>query len=126
MSCDCIERMNTALKDAGENSLLVARHIVSLNPDANYRYSTVHIEVEKRDPRVRQRPKAVIPTFCPFCGGRYVEDDGDKPQADTEPLLDALKAILDLCDRLLDQGWRLDAIRSIATNAIRAAEGGEE
>ena len=43
-------------------------------------------------------------------------------------MLDALKAIRDLCDRLnpgQDQGWRLDAVRSVATNAIRAAEGGE-
>lgn len=65
--CACVADMNARLKDE-YNGILVTTLFGSP--------PKVSIEVEKRDPKIRQRPPRVIASFCPFCGESYTKATG--------------------------------------------------
>ena len=65
-SCDCIEASRAKLAEM--NTALVVTF--------NMRGDTYpKLMVEKADKKNRARPAMVIPTFCPFCGVKYVRSE---------------------------------------------------
>ncbi|MFH5927426.1 hypothetical protein [Roseomonas xinghualingensis] len=59
--CKCIEEVNAFL--APYNTELVIEIF----------RGTIVVETQKKENRVRGRAKAMLPTFCPFCGEKYPE-----------------------------------------------------
>jgi hypothetical protein len=70
--CDCITEMNTMLKP--HNTRISVG--IAFNTKAGTSRAYPVIDTEKIDKQDRKR-KAVqpIPTYCPFCGERYVKSD---------------------------------------------------
>lgn len=67
MNCDCIERVNAKLKEAGHNYQLAPSIVFDENMQAETLLvvETKWIEQPKRS---RKKPPSMICTYCPFCG----------------------------------------------------------
>ena len=72
MACECIREMDAAL---AERNTKISCGIVFTRPTA---YAVPVIDVEKLNPRKRDKV-SVVPTFCPFCGVRYVAEPQPTP-----------------------------------------------
>jgi hypothetical protein len=77
MTCACLEQINDALAEQGENTVLGTCLLMDM--DTMTERVTVKIAVEKLDSRNRKPALPMIPTFCPFCSKAYVENDGPAP-----------------------------------------------
>jgi hypothetical protein len=72
--CDCLQQINQALDEQGSNTVVGDSLIFSRTTGKE---RVVEIATYKRDPKNREKKRGMIPTFCPFCGRRYVsETDG--------------------------------------------------
>lgn len=65
--CGCIDEMNEKL--AEHNTKLGLTFGFGRDGSSS---TFPHIMTEKVEKRVRKGPALAIPTFCPFCGERYV------------------------------------------------------
>jgi hypothetical protein len=74
MACDCIEQLNSACERQGINTVLTVPIIINFQTGKTGP-SRVILGVEKRDPKKRERPKPMIPTYCPFCAAKYEDDE---------------------------------------------------
>ena len=68
-TCECIERVNTAMRNQGQNQEVTAS--IRLRPEGVFAFAV--IETEKVDPRRRTKDPRLIATFCPFCGVKYAQ-----------------------------------------------------
>lgn len=66
--CGCIGAINDHLKQ--HNTQLATSF--SLAPDGGDAAELPIIAVEKIDTKKRGRPVHIVPTFCPFCGTKYL------------------------------------------------------
>ncbi len=77
MACDCIAAMNA--KMAPHNTRLIGTMCWPREKTRDgssvmgQPYDTVTLQCEKVEPRKRDKVSA-LPTFCPFCGTRYLAD----------------------------------------------------
>lgn len=75
MACNCLNEMDALL--AEHNTKLGVT--MGFPRDGKPAYSLPHIHTEKVEKRQRKGPALAIPTFCPFCGTKYVaEPEGAK------------------------------------------------
>ena len=63
--CSCIEEMNRLMAEKGSNTKLC----ITFNGMTGQGYPT--IQTEKANKKRRERPALAIPSYCPFCGGKY-------------------------------------------------------
>ncbi len=64
--CDCVERVNTAMADQGQNQQVACSYRTI---GGEFRAFAI-VETEKIEPRKKRSPR-LIATFCPFCGEKY-------------------------------------------------------
>lgn len=71
MACECISTMDAKLGE--HNGRIMATMCFPREAETvlGAPYETVTIEVEKVAPRGK-RPPLAAPTYCPFCGTRYI------------------------------------------------------
>jgi hypothetical protein len=72
--CNCIELIDRKLLDAGHNT----RISTTLNFMTGVEYAA--IKTEKVDDKIRKKPIAAIPTFCPWCAERYAPAPKTTPE----------------------------------------------
>lgn len=67
MNCDCVERVDAKLKDAGHNYKLAPSLVFDEKMQAEV---LLAVETTWTDPpkRGKKRPPSMICTYCPFCG----------------------------------------------------------
>lgn len=68
MTCSCIEDID---KKLAERNTRLAQTIIFSKPA----YATVTLVTEIIERKRGARPVVMLPTFCPFCGERYVPAD---------------------------------------------------
>lgn len=73
MSCNCIDEMNAKL--AEHNTEVGVTFGFSRNGGPSYLLP--HINTSKIDKKKRVGPVLAIPTFCPFCGKPYGDQEYD-------------------------------------------------
>lgn len=73
--CDCITLTKEALVRQGSNTELGTS--ILINRSTGKARTVVEIATHKRDPKKREKPLGMVPTFCPFCGERYPDSEGD-------------------------------------------------
>lgn len=69
--CDCIEKFNEAMAD--HNTILNIGWLISISTGETLP-NRVIISTTKRDKKVRKGPCNAIPTYCPFCGVKYEQE----------------------------------------------------
>jgi hypothetical protein len=69
--CNCNERVNEKLKE--KNARLAFSFCLS--SDLSEADAMLMIQTEKVNKAYRGKIPTVIPTFCPFCGVKYVRKD---------------------------------------------------
>jgi hypothetical protein len=67
MPCECIDQMNAKLADHNTELDLT----LCFPRDSSPSFVRPSIATKKIESRVRKGPAIAIPTYCPFCGGRY-------------------------------------------------------
>lgn len=69
MNCDCVEKVNKRLKDAGYEYKVSASLVFDkkMNAEERLDVQTYWIDPLKRG---RKKPPSILCTFCPFCGVR--------------------------------------------------------
>mgnify|MGYP001617678267 FL=1 len=68
--CDCVERVDAELIEAGGNMALDIPLI--LNREKNeWRGDRLCVSVLKRDNQNRKKPTRLLASYCPFCGEMY-------------------------------------------------------
>ena len=75
MTCNCINEMDAVLSP--HNTKLQVTF--SFNRDGSS-WTFPLLGTEKIEKRVRKGPALAIPTFCPFCGTRYIDDIASVPE----------------------------------------------
>lgn len=70
-ACDCLEKVNQGLKKEGANTQVTGH--VTIDFGKGRATIIPALAVEKADPKRREKPRAVLPTYCPFCGKKYPE-----------------------------------------------------
>lgn len=73
IGCDCLVQLNTLLAERGENTIIGDSLVLDF--ESGKTRSVVEIATYKWDTKSREKKRGMIPTFCPFCGTRYVADD---------------------------------------------------
>lgn len=68
--CNCLTLLNQRLAKEQINTKITSHSVV--NFETGHIRTTVGIDTEKRDPRNKEKKRIILPTFCPFCGKRYV------------------------------------------------------
>lgn len=69
--CDCVSRINTALsKDPRTQNTVLATEL-HIDFKTGKTRELLRIATAKRDPGLRAKARAVLPTYCPFCGKKY-------------------------------------------------------
>lgn len=72
--CDCIELTNKALVE--HNERLVTAYL--FNRETGGRRTVVRISTDLIEKKRGQRPRFMIPQFCPFCGAKYPESEAPR------------------------------------------------
>jgi hypothetical protein len=71
--CDCITLTEEALVREDSNTKLGVSILISRSTGQSR--TVVEIATYKRDPKKREKPLGMIPTYCPFCGEKYPESE---------------------------------------------------
>lgn len=69
--CNCIEKVNKLLEESGTNTALDIPVTFSFEAKNTLKANRVRVATKKRESQKRGQPKAVLATFCPFCGKEY-------------------------------------------------------
>lgn len=76
MACNCMEEMDAKLKESNAKLQVT----FCFPRDGSPSYVLPYIGVEKIETRKRGSVPIACPTFCPFCGERYVPSPEPKPE----------------------------------------------
>ena len=76
--CDCIEKLNNKL-EPHNTAVSVSMDLFGGGPDKAV------VATVKADDSKRGRPKALIASYCPFCGTKYDDTPSDVVQPRAEP-----------------------------------------
>jgi hypothetical protein len=71
--CDCIEKVNEALKKSDRNTILDIPLGINFST-GQFSDPRIMIATCKEDPKIRKGPIKVQPSFCPFCGKEYPKE----------------------------------------------------
>ncbi|MGN7832630.1 hypothetical protein ACTJI2_13570 [Pseudoxanthomonas sp. 22568] len=70
MACDCLKTVDQRMLDAGHNCAIARSYVFDGPKTGVYPTITTKLIEKKRG----EKPLALIPTFCPFCGKRYADE----------------------------------------------------
>jgi hypothetical protein len=67
MACECLNTVDQRMRDAGHNCRIARSYLLDGPKVGIFPTITTQLIEKKRG----EKPLALIPTFCPFCGERY-------------------------------------------------------
>lgn len=68
--CDCIKKVNEALKEADTNTVLDVPMTINLGTHKT-RADRLTVPTVKANSRNKKKKQTIFATYCPFCGEKY-------------------------------------------------------